>query len=178
MRAARGRAIGVINPDVIVAHRANHAIHRVAKLRVPGFRSVLRAGLFAADGHQFLLKLLYKNVFTVHASRGRSSPLRRSTGTRKWRECKRNRLRLRRNSTRFRSCCARQMWKIEARNAGSSTSDRQFLRSSKAPGARTAPGNLHKYIRKWAWLGHSSRLYSIVLTPRPSNARPKRGGQS
>jgi len=49
--AAGRRAIRLINQDVIVARRADHAVNRLAELIVRGARGVFAARLFAADGH-------------------------------------------------------------------------------------------------------------------------------
>jgi hypothetical protein len=49
--AARRRAVRLIDKDVIVASRANHAVNRFAELIVRSAGDVFAAGLFAADGH-------------------------------------------------------------------------------------------------------------------------------
>ena len=51
MLAAGRRAIRLVNQDVIVARRADHAVNRLAELIVRSAAGVLRACLFAADGH-------------------------------------------------------------------------------------------------------------------------------
>ena len=49
--AARRRAIGLINQDVIVARGTHDAVNRLAELIVRSAAGVFAARLFAADGH-------------------------------------------------------------------------------------------------------------------------------
>src|SRR5215472_14815022 len=52
MLAARRRAIGLIDVNVIVARGANHTVNRLAELLVASeLCGVIGASLFAADGH-------------------------------------------------------------------------------------------------------------------------------
>ena len=51
MLAARRRAVGLVNEDVIVARGADHAVDRFAELIVRCARGVFGACLFATDGH-------------------------------------------------------------------------------------------------------------------------------
>ena len=50
--AARGRAIRLINQDVVMARGAHHTVNRLAELIVRSAAGVFVARLFAADGHR------------------------------------------------------------------------------------------------------------------------------
>lgn len=76
--AARGRVVGLVDEDVVVARGTDHAVDRFGKLIVTGshFRRVFGARLRSADGHEEIIAAprgvagVLRVPFTRKAARG------------------------------------------------------------------------------------------------------------